>query len=144
MSSNQPSSSGNTGLVTIIVAVITVAGGIAVAYIDSHRGSNEPSRPYVQTPAPTTPAAQTPPPSENPETPLQPVMGALKQDVGLMGGADYDSLHLDNAAECSERCRNESKCVAMTFTSDHTCWLKYQLTQEVSASGMTSAIKTHK
>ena len=138
MPSDKSSSSGNTALVTIIVALITTAGVITAAYIGSHRGPDQAGNRSVSN-------RQTPPAPGNGDLQLalQPVMGPLQENVGLIGGTDYDSQHLNRAADCSERCRTESKCVAMTFTPDQTCWLKNRMTQAVSAQGMTSAIKIH-
>jgi hypothetical protein len=133
-----PSDSGNNTFATIIVAIITTAGVITAAYLGTHHSSHQGNKPPVQTPVD--------PPNDQPHDQphaLQPVMGALQVNVGLMGGTDYDSVHLSSAADCSERCRNENKCVAMTFTADGTCWLKYQVTEAVPTQGMISAIKTH-
>jgi hypothetical protein len=146
MPSDKPSNSGNTTLVTIVVAIITTVGVITAAYIGSHHSPDQGGKQSVQgADQESKPKDQTPPArgNDDPRPALQPVMGALQENIGLMGGTDYESLHLDRAADCSERCRNESKCVAMTFTPDQTCWLKYQVTQAVPAQGMTSAIKTH-
>jgi PAN domain len=145
--SETSSGSGNTTLVTIIVAIITVVGTITVAVINKSPSRHPPRQiPPIAQANPSTPSGpiDTTPAGSGDGPALNPQMGPLQINYSYMGGTDYRSFHSDNAAQCSEQCRNESQCVAMTLDSHaQICWLKTRPTQLVSAAGFTSATKTH-
>src|ERR1700685_3670783 len=108
--SDTSSGTGNTALVTIIVAIITVAGTIAVAVINKSPSRHSPRQiPPIAQSNPSTPSGPIATPAgigDGP--PLNPQMGPLQINYSYMGGTDYRSFHSDNAAQCSEQCRNES------------------------------------
>ena len=143
----------SAGIITVVVAVITVAGGIAVALINNSSHKHSPKQPPGVSDGaspgqtgggPVGGAAQQPAGGAGAQGVVvaPALMGPLQMNMGLMGGTDYANPHADSAAECSDKCGSDSKCVAMTYLTDtKVCYLKYKVTSMVPAGGMVTALK---
>jgi PAN domain len=157
-------SSGNSGIITIAVAVIGAVALIVASYIQNQPGthndppahvtpsSNEPKVPATQSPVVTPPPQEgagpsgvyvAPPPQKGGVVvgPPTAFMGTFRVGYAFRSGTDYDHVTVGNAMQCSQRCGAESRCRAITYGSDHVCWLKDGLTELQQASGYLSAVK---
>lgn len=71
------------------------------------------------------------------------VMGPLEMDVNR-DAYDFDNkgVHADNPYDCSELCRVNDQCVAMTYVvSRRTCWLKKAVPPPKAQPDHVSAVK---
>jgi hypothetical protein len=120
---------GSSNWIAILVAVITVGGSVAVAYI---------SRQPKPDPPPSSATA------DQPATPSDP-MSSLMVDMNLQG-SDFALVPrlAQSAADCSTMCSHEPACKAMTFVSPNDCWLKTSVPPITNRTGMISAIKEHR
>jgi hypothetical protein len=143
-------SGGNSGLITVIVTLVTVLGGIVVAVINKSPTTPPYKSPettagsgpaVAHTPDPDTSKQAADPPPGPDQTPSG-VMNPLQIHVGLMGGTDYANHYVDNADVCYEMCRVDRRCRAMTFIySNKLCYLKTAVTDSSPNSDMASATK---
>ena len=76
---------------------------------------------------------------------VAPAMGPLMPGINL-NGSDFGPTPqtAQSAAQCSDMCRLDSKCNAMTFVPPNSCWLKTAVPLSTNVSGMTSAIKAQR
>jgi hypothetical protein len=74
-------------------------------------------------------------------------MGPLEPGTNRQG-ADLSNFEARDPDACSEACRNDERCTAMTFvahpgTQGGVCWLKSSVAPMSAVAGMTSAVKRY-
>lgn len=75
--------------------------------------------------------------------PRKPTMGPLVEGLAYRQ-ADYRSASVASADDCSALCRDEERCVAMTFVvSQKLCWLKDSVPATANHRDYISAVKVY-
>ena len=130
------------GVLTAIAALVSAIAGLMLALRPS------PTRPDpFRTPSPVAPTHTEATPQNTrpgvfvPPPPTMSRMGKLMDGVAYLH-ADIYSRSTATAADCSELCRSDPNCRAMTFVkSQRLCWIKNSVPGTTSSPDMVSAAK---
>ncbi len=122
------------GILTGFAALLTAIVGLMLAL----KPGPTPPGPFVTPKLGETPRVASPSPEISVPPPR---MGQLMEGVAYLQ-ADIYSRPTATAAQCSELCRSDPDCKAMTFIkSQQLCWIKNSIPGTASSPDMVSAKK---